>query len=425
MSQSEDSISLPVKVDRSGRVIVGPQKAFRWKLDIPASFTGTTRQRPVFLTETEAKQKRAQLLAGRTAASGNQLSELARKGLTVEDAISYALKHVPTVSELTVGELLERFLTHRKQEIKISDRYAATLESYSKRIREAMGDRKIHLVCRNSVREFLGNLTGRDGASPASVKTRNHYLETLRAVFGFAKTEGLLAKSPTEGISTAKADPDPVKCLSVEETTRLLAALKAPEHSEVAPAALLQLFAGIRRCEIPLLDWRLISEDYIRLDSVKRGTKFRPIEMPQCLKSWIKPFRKTSGFVFQPKAIEQTQQSANTHTASRSLIARNLEDAYAWRLHRAGREAGVALPKNILRHTAITMRVNLTKNISEVSRWAGNTPDIVCSHYLGSATPDDARRFYALLPENTAEADASLDAPSLVDPLLEDHAVAV
>ena len=307
MSQGEDSISLPVKVDRSGRVIIGPQKAFRWRLDIPASFTGTTRQRPIFLTETEAKKKRAELLAGRTAASGDQLSELARKGLTVEEAISYALEHAPTISEITIRDLLDRFLAHRKQEIKISGRYAATLESYSKRICEVMGDKRIHMVCRSSVRDFLGKLTGRDGTSPATVKTRNHYLETLRAVFGFAKAEGLLARSPTDGISTAKADSDPIKCLSVEETTRLLAALKAPEHAEVAPAALLQLFAGIRRCEIPLLDWRLISEDYIRLDSVKRGTKFRPIEMPQSLKAWIRPYRRASGFVFQPKAIEQIQ----------------------------------------------------------------------------------------------------------------------
>ena len=61
------------------------------------------------------------------------------------------------------------------------------------------------------------------------------------------------------------------------------------------------------------------------------------------------------------------------------------------------------MPKNVLRHTAITMRVNATGDIEATARWAGNSPAVVVKNYLGAGTPDDAKKFYALEPETEAE----------------------
>jgi len=63
----------PVKVDRHERVIVGPEKAYRWRLNVPASITGTTKQRLFFRTEKQAKQHREALLSNRLGLSGRSI----------------------------------------------------------------------------------------------------------------------------------------------------------------------------------------------------------------------------------------------------------------------------------------------------------------------------------------------------------------
>ena len=79
---------------------------------------------------------------------------------------------------------------------------------------------------------------------------------------------------------------------------------------------------------------------------------------------------------------------------------RQLEDAYTSRLERLAQAAGVKLPKNVLRHTAITMRVNGTGDLEATARWAGNSPAVIEQSYLGVASPEDAAQFYALRPNS-------------------------
>ena len=73
---------------------------------------------------------------------------------------------------------------------------------------------------------------------------------------------------------------------------------------------------------------------------------------------------------------------------------RKLEDAYTQRLDLISSAASVVLPKNVLRHTAITYRHALTGNLNETALWAGNSPGIIEQHYRGAATKADAIKFY-------------------------------
>jgi site-specific recombinase XerD len=400
---SEDFIAMPVKVDAKFRIISGPQKAYRWKLDVPASFTGTTRKRLYFRKESEAKAKRLEFLQRKEKVGTDHNSELSRRGLSVEEAVAFALKHAPIISDLTVARLLEQFVAHRQNEVKVSDRYAATLQSYCVRISSALGQQQVHTLNRATIRKFLEELKARDGKSPASVSTRNHYLETLRAVFSFARHEGFMSTSPCDGIHTAKADPTPTSVLTLEEVQSLLEVAASPEHSEVAPALLLQLFAGPRRSEIPHITWDILLGKYLRLDKVKRGTLQRPVEMPDALLAWLAPYRRTEGYVFDPQGVCRDDGGKEAASVSGHARTRKIEDAYAWRLEVIARQSGVKLPKNVLRHTAITMRVNFTGDVAATSRWAGNSPAVVFSNYLGAATPEDAKRFYALRPKQQGE----------------------
>lgn len=408
MNRPKQLIAAPVKVDRDGKVVCGTTKAFRWKLDIPASVTGTRRMRLYFMSEADAKSKRDELVEQYLSASDAQRQKLSLRGWSISDAIEYTVRHAPLNQEIMMDELLKRFLENRESEIKIGRRYSATLRSYCSTIERSLGNRQVSSLTRDVVRGFLSGLKARDGVSVASVATRNHYLETLRAIFSFAKAEGITAHLPTEGISSARVDPDPISTLSVEESARLLACLRSAEHSEVAPAVLLQLFAGLRRCELPFVEWSGIGPEYVRLDRVKLRTKMRAVEMPEVLRSWLTPFRRSSGYVFDPRAVDVADSRALSLARSVDVDLRPLEDAYAWRLGRVASEARLVLPKNVLRHTAITMRVNLTHDVKETSRWAGNTPEVVSSHYLGAGTAADAREFYGLTAERVGEADGGV-----------------
>lgn len=103
----KDKIKPPVRVDINERVIPAHDKVtkvWRWRLNIPASITGTRKERLYFGTEKEAKRHAAELLDARRAA-GDLAEKLKERGMSFTDAISYAIKHAPKAEPMAgVGE---------------------------------------------------------------------------------------------------------------------------------------------------------------------------------------------------------------------------------------------------------------------------------------------------------------------------------
>lgn len=126
----KDFIREPVKVDARGRVITGDAPVFRWRLNVPASVSGTKKQRLFFRTQKAARAKREALLAFREGLSDQQLAALAARGMTVEDAVKYALAHAPVISTRTLGQVIDAYVHNRISEVGVGERYLATLTSY-------------------------------------------------------------------------------------------------------------------------------------------------------------------------------------------------------------------------------------------------------------------------------------------------------
>jgi hypothetical protein len=122
--------------------------------------------------------------------------------------------------------------------------------------------------------------------------------------------------------------------------------------------------------------------------------------LPETLLAWLKPFRGRTGRIFAPEDIEFNPKDT-----------RNLEDVYTLRLLRVAAEAKVALPRNVLRHTAITYHDALTGDLAGSASWAGNSTRVIEQHYRGAATKDDALRFYGLKPGAGSQADSPGDPP--------------
>jgi len=75
---------------------------------------------------------------------------------------------------------------------------------------------------------------------------------------------------------------------------------------------------------------------------------------------------------------------------------RPVEDSFTYRLGQIAKTAEISLPKNVLRHTAITYRVESTGDINSTALWAGTSVTVIREHYLGAATKDEAATFYSV-----------------------------
>ena len=92
----KNRIRPPVKIDDRGRVIKDPKvRAHSWRLNVPASITGTRKQRMFFATESEAKNYATDLLKAKVSA-GDFTERLRARGMTIIEALEYALAHAPT-----------------------------------------------------------------------------------------------------------------------------------------------------------------------------------------------------------------------------------------------------------------------------------------------------------------------------------------
>lgn len=384
----KNTIRPPVKIDKEERVIREPGvRAHRWRLNVPASITGRKKERKFFTSEADAKEYASGLLEALDDAGNNFIARLKERGMSVTEALEYALRNSPRTSPLSLQKACEHFVASRK-EANCKERYMANLNSQLKAIKEEFGDVMIDEISKPKLEVFLKGLTGKDGDTPATPKTRINFIITLTALFNFAVEEGWRGENPASRINRPEKDEVATGILTPDEVKKLLAEGRKPAHAEVFPALVIQLFAGPRRSEIPHIEWEWIRDRYLRLEKTKVRKK-RAVEISETLLEWLAPFRGRTGRVFSPEDIEFNANDT-----------RNIEDAYANRLLRVAEGAKVALPRNVLRHTAITYRDAFTGDLAGSASWAGNSPEVIAEHYRGAATKDDAIKFYKLGPKS-------------------------
>ncbi len=382
----------PVKIDQEGRVIKNPRvRAHAWRLNVPASITGLKKERKFFDSEAKAKEYAAGLLAARQDAGQDIVQQLRAKGMSVTQALEYALSHAPNKGEpVTLKKACTDFCKSR-EEANCKERYLANLESQFKQVKEDLGEvTMVDAITKAHLEIFIKGLTGKDGDTPASPKSRVNFIITLTALFNFAVGQGWRGENPAATLRRPKLDEVEIAILSPEDARKLLTVASQPEFADIFPALLVQLFAAPRRSEIPHLHWSWIRDRYLRLEKTKIRKK-RAVELSGALLEWLAPFRTRTGRIFAPDDVPFDADDT-----------RNVEDSYTYRLSQVAAAANVDLPKNVLRHTAITYRDALTGDLAGTAAWAGNSPVVIEENYRGAATKDDAVKFYALKPAAVA-----------------------
>src|SRR5262249_55070412 len=134
-------------------------------------------------------------------------------------------------------------------------------------------------------------------------------------------------------------------------------------------ALCLQGFAGLRAEELKRLEWchvDLKQNHVIVPDTVAKCEERRIVPISDNLAAWLRPHAKASGPVcpFANLAI------VSSHLARRAQVK--------WK-------------RNGLRHSFISYRTALIKNVPQVAFEAGNSPAMIYRHYLKCVTESGAK----------------------------------
>jgi hypothetical protein len=125
----------------------------------------------------------------------------------------------------------------------------------------------------------------------------------------------------------------------------------------------------------------------------------RTVEIPHNARAWLALYAKESGPVWPT-----TEEARNLWNLARveAGFGPFFSTRTAVNTAQAGRDDLRPWPDNALRHSAISYRLALTRDLPRVATEAGNSPVIVQRHYAELVKPDAAKKFFGILPREAA-----------------------
>jgi integrase len=283
----------------------------------------------------------------------------------------YARHHSHGVKRKAVAAAVEEMIAAKKAK-GVSDIYLRDL-----RYRLGAFSRAFHCdvsaLVPDDVAAFLESLR-------LSPRSHNNFLCAVRMFLAYAQRHDWLSKeadllSRVEKRSEKRA---PVEIFTPAE----LAAVLKNASAELAPCIALGAFAGLRAEEILRLDWSDVERrsGFIEVAAHKAKTATRRIvPIAENLARWL---------AIAPRS--------HAHVWPRS------KDGYFEAQRNAATQAGIKWKQNALRHSFISYRVAELQDVNRVALEAGNSPQMIFRHYRELATPQQAKTWFAIVPETQA-----------------------
>lgn len=230
--------------------------------------------------------------------------------------------------------------------------------------------------------------------------TRNHHRVALSSLMRFAQIHDHLS----DGLTAAdKIRPlkKPEKAIEAYTPTEALFLLQNIE-SRWRPYIALGLFAGIRPQETFNLDWSDIKTSHIevRASGSKVGIR-RIVPRLPALSAWIRDHREKEGPVCPEFKGGDASRQQSISKAIRDVVDRAHEVALIPKATKA--QKGLRSMKVIydgLRHSYISYRLAVVKDLPQVALEAGNSVEIIQRHYNKRVTEKEAKAFFGLTPES-------------------------
>jgi integrase len=292
--------------------------------------------------------------------------QLAGQG-TLSEAVKYFLENRPQKSpDITVRQVVDQLLALKEKEGEVGKIYLRDLRVRLHKFAEAF-QCPISRVSPADIRDYLLERN-------VSNRTRHNLRTTLTTLFNFARNEGYLPADhkgvprPTKRSRLKLA----VKVFTPEAMSKLMSVAKDDQLVALAIIG----FAGIRAQELLRLHWEhvdFLEKHIIVPDTIAKCEERRIVPMSDNLCAWLLPYRKPSGPVCPYS---------------------NLAIVFA----RAAKRACVPWVRNGLRHSFISYRTALIKNVGQVAFEAGNSAQMIHRHYLKVVTESVAKRWFEIMP---------------------------
>jgi integrase len=335
----------------------------------------------------------APMIDDRTRTDAARAAEiLAGTGKTLLDAARFLVEHIRrTEGGKPLGDAVVAFLEAKRAE-HLSGRY---LDGLRHRLTRFLASQPKEATTANvttaDIDQFLTGLHRSPG-------TGTTFRRDLRTFFAWASARGLSPANPVEHAATFKAKPGKIGILSPDEADTLLRAC----HPSILPGVVIGMFCGLRQSEIARMDWRAIDLTSgiltVGADIAKTAGR-RIVEIPDNARAWLALCAKESGPVWP-----SSEEARNLWNLAR--IEAGFGPFFSTRTAVNAAQAGHGdlrpWPDNALRHSAISYRLALTRDLPRVATEAGNSPAIVQRHYAELVKPDAAKKFFAILPREAA-----------------------
>jgi integrase len=337
--------------------------------------------------EAEAERLRQQTLLERHSRDAIGLSQremsdfitvrntLAEYGKTINDAGAFFVDNLERVRrcKTTVAQLTEEVIEAKRKDGR-APRYIESLRLYLSKFCQDFGDRPIAAVTVEELDTWLRDLA-------YSPKSRANFRSHIGVLFSYAARRRMIDSNPILHTAKPKLIDKPPEIFAVDELRALLDAANriAPD---VLPMLAIGAFAGLRDAEIKRLDWSEVdlTRGHIEIKAAKaKSARRRIIPIQSNLAAWLRPCSGMTGPVVPWSA--------------RGKLARVREAAGLTRW-----------PKNGLRHSFASYRLAAIHDAPRVAAELGHTtPQLLYSTYRELVLPEEAERYWKLVPDVKVE----------------------
>ena len=319
--------------------------------------------------------------------------------VTMQEVFNFYLKRHPIgLPPRTVREVVDE-LVESKTKAGKSDVYIKDLKSRLGHFADTFRIR-ISSVTGNEIETYIRGLktanADEDKRRAIAGRTQNNVRQLLNTLFKFAIKRGYVPKDHDEmtAVDRATVDGGEIEVFTPAELRKLFAACSAEvkergklrTREDMIPYLAVAAFCGLRAAEIQRLDWSEVHltgpEHFIEIKAGNAKTASRrTVPIPDNCAAWLARFAQTAGPVVK---LARTDKQLFIYLAKKS---------------------GVPWKHNGLRHSFISYRLAIIKDVGQVSLEAGNSPGMIFKHYRQLVRESEANDWFSIAPAKTEGAE--------------------
>ncbi len=290
-------------------------------------------------------------------------------GHSLADAVGFYTRH-------HVGGVTGRMVADAVDDFRHAKSGAGRSAAYLRDIRYRLGglaaafNTEVRDLVAQDIADYLEGL-------PLNPRSFNNNLSMLRTFFGFCKARGWLSRHVDllSRVERRSGSGGEIQIFTPGELRKLLAAASP----RVATCLAIQAFAGVRTAELFRLTWPDMERrpGYIEVVAGKAKTGSRRlIPISENLAAWLRVAVRNGNGRLWPVTASEYYEGQGT----------------------AASQADLSWKANALRHSFISYRVAITKDMAAVALEAGNSPKMIFAHYRELCTESEAAEWFSIRP---------------------------